>query len=95
MESVSRSDHTIDDIINSMTDEEYKKALEFHKFLISITKCTKGILTIEREKFIKLAAALMECSPIEAFEIIRKMQQYGWIKDLNKDYVIVNINKEK
>ncbi|BDB97446.1 hypothetical protein [Saccharolobus caldissimus] len=94
MESISRNDHTIDYIVNSMTDDEYKKAKELYKFLINITKCTQGILNIERKKLIDIAAAYMECTPIEAHNILIKMKSYGWIKTLDKDYIIVNIKKD-
>nr|WP_011225204.1 hypothetical protein [Sulfolobus islandicus]CAG38243.1 hypothetical protein [Sulfolobus islandicus] len=89
MEVISRKGYTIDELSSSMTDEEYKKALEFYRFLMAITKCTQGILNIERKKLIDLAAALMGCSPLEAHNILMKMRSYGWIKVLDKDYIIL------
>ena len=89
----------MENIINSiaalMTEEEYKKAKEFYKFLVNITKCNNGVLTIERKKLIDIAAAYMECIPLEAHTILMKMKAYGWIKTLDKDYIIVNLEKEE
>jgi glutamate formiminotransferase len=68
--------------------------LEFHKFLVNITKCNNGVLTIERKKLIDIAAAYMECTPLEAHNILMKMKTYGWIKTLDKDYIIVNLEKK-
>nr|WP_011225121.1 hypothetical protein [Sulfolobus islandicus]CAG38156.1 hypothetical protein [Sulfolobus islandicus] len=93
MEVAPRKGYTIDQLTNSMTDEEYRKALEFYRFLMTITKCTQGILTIDRKKLIDLAATLMECTPLEAYTIIRKMHNYGWIKTLDRDFIIVNLEK--
>jgi hypothetical protein len=76
-----------------MTEEEYVKAREFYKFLVNITKCNHGVLSIDRRKFIDIAAAYMKCSPIEAYNILMKMKSYGWIKTLDKDYVIINLEK--
>lgn len=70
-----------------MTDDEYRKAREFYKFLVNITKCNNGVLTIERKKLIDIASAYMECTPVEAYTIINKMHKYGWIKTLDKDYI--------
>jgi len=94
MEVIPRKGYTIDELTNSMTDDEYRKALEFHKFLVNITKCNNGVLTIERKKLIDIAAAYMECTPLEAYTIIKKMHNYGWIKTLDKDYIIVNLEKK-
>jgi len=84
----------IEYMTNLMSDEEYKKAVEFYKFLVNVTRCGKGILSIDRKKLIDVAAAYMGCSAIEAYTIIRKMHNYGWIKTLDKDYIIVNLEKE-
>lgn len=46
MEVLLRKGYTIDELANSMNDEEYRKAKEFYKFLINITKCSNGVLTI-------------------------------------------------
>jgi len=94
MEVIPRKDYTIDDLANSMTEEEYRKAKEFYKFLVNITKCNNGVLTIERKKLIDIAAAYMECTPLEAYTIIKKMRNYGWIKTLDKDYIIVKLEKK-
>ena len=94
MEVIPRKDYTIDDLANSMTEEEYRKAKEFYKFLVNITKCNNGVLTIERKKLIDIAAAYMECTPLEAYIIIKKMRNYGWIKTLDKDYIIVKLEKK-
>ena len=94
MEVLPRKGYTIDELTNSMTEEEYRKALEFHKFLVNITKCNNGILTIERKKLIDIAAAYMECSPVEAYNILMKMKAYGWIKTIDRYYIIVNLEKK-
>ena len=95
MKNISQSKYNtiIDSIADSMTEEEYAKAREFYKFLINITKCSHGILSINRKKFIDIAAAYMECTPLEAYNILMKMRSYGWIKTLDKDYVIINLEK--
>jgi len=94
MEVLPRKGYTIDDLANSMTDDEYRKAKEFYKFLVNITKCSNGVLTIERKKLIDIAAAYMECSPVEAYTIIKKMHNYGWIKTLDTHFIIINIEKK-
>jgi len=94
MEVLPRKGYTIDDLANSMTDDEYRKAKEFYKFLVNITKCSNGVLTIERKKLIDIAAAYMECSPVETYTIIKKMHNYGWIKTLDTHFIIVNIEKK-
>lgn len=91
MEAISRKGYIVDVLANSMTDEEYRKALEFYKFLINITKCSHGILNIDRKKLIDMAATFMECTTIEAYNILMKMYYYGWIKILDKDFIIVNL----
>lgn len=93
MEVISRKGYIIDELTDLMTEEEYKKALEFYKFLINITKCNRGILSIDRKKLIDMAATFMECTPIEAYNILMKMYNYGWIKILDKDFIIVNLQK--
>jgi hypothetical protein len=94
MEVFPRKGYTIDDLANSMTEEEYRKAAEFYKFLVNITKCNNGILTIERKKLIDIVAAYMECSPVEAYNILMKMKAYGWIKTIDRYYIIVNLEKK-
>jgi len=77
-------------LINGMTTEEYEKAKKFFEFLKGLTKCTHGFLNIDRENFIDLAAAFMKCTPFEAHQILMKMKEYGWLKELKMDYVVVN-----
>jgi len=94
MDVFPRKGYSIDELTNSMTEEEYRKALEFHKFLVNITKCNNGVLTIERKKLIDIAAAYMECTPLEAHNILMKMKTYRWIKTQDNDYIIVNLEKK-
>jgi len=81
----------IDSITNAMTEDEYKKAVEFHRFLVSITGCNHGVLSIDRERLIKVASAFMECDPLEAYNILKKMKDYGWILMWDRDFIIVNL----
>ena len=74
-----------------MTEDEYTKAREFYKFLVNITKCNNGILTIDRKKLIDIASVYMDCTPLEAHNILLKMKSYGWIKVLDNDYIAVNV----
>jgi hypothetical protein len=74
-----------------MTEDEYEKAKEFYRFLVSITKCNNGILTISREKLIDIASAYMKCDPFEAYNILMKMKSYGWITVIDKDYIAVKL----
>ncbi|MEJ2779369.1 hypothetical protein WIW89_00205 [Stygiolobus sp. CP850M] len=94
MEVLPRKGYTIDDLANAMTEDEYRKAKEFYKFLMTITKCSNGVLTIERKKLIDIAAAYMECTPVEAYNILTKMKGYGWIKTMDTHFIIVNIEKK-
>ena len=77
--------------IAPMTEEEYIKAKEFYRFLVSISKCNNGILSIEREKLIDIASAYMKCSPLEAYNILMKMKSYGWIKVIDNNYIAVKV----
>ena len=77
--------------IAPMTEEEYAKAKEFYRFLVSISKCNNGILTIDREKLIDIASAYMKCDPFEAYNILMKMKSYGWVKVIDKDYIAVKL----
>ena len=95
MEAVRNRAVSIDDLANAMTSDEYLKAKEFYSFLVDISKCTGGILRIEREKFIKLAATMMDCTPAEAYAIISKMRRYGWIKACDSHFVVVNVTNNK
>ena len=74
-----------------MTQEEYAKAREFYSFLVEISKCNNGVIHIEREKFIKLAAIMLDRTPVEAYSVLRKMQRYGWIAAIDDHFVIVNV----
>jgi hypothetical protein len=96
MKNVSKNNYNIimNGITSSMTEDEYAKAKEFYKFLMTITKCSNGILTIERKKLIDIVAAYMECTPVEAYTIMKKMYNYGWIKAMDKDYIVVNLEKK-
>ena len=97
MKSVSENNYNtiINSIVTSMTEEEYRKAVEFYKFLVDITKCNHGFLNIERKKLISIASAYMECTPVQAHAILQKMKAYGWIKILEDDFVVVNLEGKK
>jgi len=79
-------------LFNAMTQDEYPKAKEFYEFLKSITKCTRGFLRIDRKKLVDMAAAFMEVSPYEAYQILTKMVQYGWIRTMDNHFIIVSID---
>ncbi len=87
MKNVSENNYNV----APMTEDEYAKAIEFYKFLVSITKCNSGILTIDRKKLIDIASAYMDCTPLEAHNILLKMKSYGWIKVLDNDYIAVKV----
>ncbi len=94
MKSVSKNNNyniIINSIVASMTDDEYEKAKGFYKFLVNITKCTHGVLNIDRKKLVDIASAYMECTPMEAHAILLKMKAYGWIKIIENDFVVVNL----
>jgi len=93
MKSISKNSY-IDSIANAMTDDEYRKAVDFYRFLVSITKCNHGVLSINREKLIKVASAYMDCEPLEAYNIVRKMKDYGWIITIDKDFIIINLEEK-
>jgi len=60
MEKITKNNNyttAVNSIVDSMTEEEYGKAVEFYKFLVNITKYNHGILSIDREKLIDIAAA--------------------------------------
>jgi hypothetical protein len=94
MKKISQNNYNtaIDSIVDAMSEEEYRKAVMFYRFLVGVTKCSNGILSIDREKFIDIAAAYMKCSPIEAYNILRKMKAYDWIRIWDKDYVVINLD---
>ncbi len=39
---ISKINSFIDGLATAMTEDEYRKAVEFHKFLVSITGCNKA-----------------------------------------------------
>ena len=88
---ISKTNSFIDGLATAMTEDEYRKAVEFHSFLVSISRCNNGILSIDREKLIKVASAFMECDPLEAYNILRKMKDYGWILTWDMGFIIVNL----
>ena len=77
-------------LFDAMTTDEYEKAKRFYQFLKNITKGSNGVLTIEWEELIDVASGYMKVSPYEAYRILRKMKEYGWIKVIDKHFVIVN-----
>ncbi|MCY0882319.1 MAG: hypothetical protein OWQ50_00520 [Acidianus infernus] len=83
----------LDEITGTFTEDEYAKAVEFYKFLVSLSAQNKGILQIEWEKLIDLASSYMKVQPIEAFRIIKKMHAYGWIKMIDRHFIIVNLER--
>jgi len=92
MKRISKTNsYIIDGLATAMTEDEYKKAIEFHRFLASISRCDHGALSIDRERLIKVASAFMECDALEAYNILKKMKDYGWILTWDKDFVIVNL----
>jgi hypothetical protein len=91
MKKISKNNYynaAIDSIANSMSEEEYIKASEFYKFLVNITGCNHGVLSIDREKLIDIAAAYMKCTPVQAYNILTKMKAYGWIK--SSAFIVTN-----
>ena len=93
MKIVSENNYStiINSIATSMTDDEYRKARDFYKFLVDITKCNNGFLNIDRKKLVDIASAYMECTPMETHAILLKMKAYGWIKIIESDFVLVNL----
>jgi hypothetical protein len=83
---------TINLVFDAMTEEEFEKAKEFHEFLKNISKSNHGYINIRREQFIKLASCLMEVPPIEAYQILKKMKNYGWIIKMEQDFIIVRLD---
>jgi len=77
-------------LFNAMTEDEYLKAKKFYEFLKRISKSEHGRLNISRDELIDIASAIMKCSPYEAHQILMKMNQYRWLKELKMDYVVVN-----
>lgn len=74
-----------------MTDEEMEKAKKFYEFLKELSECKNGQLKFGRDELIPLASSIMKVSPIEAHNILMKMQEYGMIT-LGDRFIIVNID---
>jgi hypothetical protein len=91
MRAVMRKEPQSEFLFNAMTTEEYTKAKEFYEFLKRISECNHGFLNISRKELIDIATTIMKCTPYEAHLILRKMKQYGWIKEINDDLVVINI----
>ena len=79
-------------LFEAMTSEEYEKARRFYEFLKKISKGTNGYISIEWEELIDMASGFMKCSPYEAYRILRKMKEFGWIKEMDKHFIVVNID---
>jgi len=79
-------------LFDAMTSEEYERAKRFYQFLKNISKGTNGYITIEWEEFIDMASGYMKYSPYEAYRILRKMKEYGWIKEMDKHFIVINID---
>jgi len=92
--SISKKNNYIDSLATAMTDDEYRKAREFYKFLASISMCNHGVLSIDREKLIRVASAYMDCDPLEAYNILRKMMDYGWIMSWDRNFIVVNLEEK-
>ena len=90
MKAVAKKELPTKFLFNAMTSEEYEKAKKFHQFLKQITKGTHGYLTIEREDLVDMASGFMKCEPFEAYRILMKMKEYGWIKEIDRHFIIVN-----
>jgi len=85
-----RKESPVKFLFNAMTSDEYERAKRFYEFLKNITKGTNGYLTIEWEELIDMASGYMKCSPYEAYRILMKMKEYGWIKEIDKHFIVVN-----
>jgi len=90
MKAVMKNEWPTKFLFNAMTSDEYEKAKRFHQFLKQITKGTHGYLTIEWEDLIDMASGFMKCEPYEAYRILMKMKEYGWIKEIDRHFIIVN-----
>ncbi len=77
-------------LFNAMTSEEYEKAKRFHQFLKNLTKGTHGYLTIEWEDLVDMASGFMKTTPYDAYRILMKMKEYGWIKKIDRHFILVN-----
>jgi hypothetical protein len=79
-------------VFDAMTEEEFEKAKKLYEFLKNISKSNHGYINIRREQFVKLASCLMEVPPIEAYRILKKMKNYGWIISMEQDFIIVKLD---
>ena len=85
-----RKESPVKFLFNAMTSDEYERAKRFYEFLKKITKGTNGYLMIEWEELIDMASGYMKCSPYDAYRILRKMKEYGWIKEIDKHFIVVS-----
>jgi len=90
MKAVAKKELPTKFLFNAMTSEEYEKAKKFHQFLKQITKGTHGYLTIEREDLVDMASSFMKTTPYDAYRILMKMKEYGWIKEIDRHFILVN-----
>ena len=90
MKAVTKNESPTKFLFDAMTSDEYEKAKRFHQFLKQITKGTHGYLTIERDDLVDMASSFMKCEPFEAYRILMKMKEYGWIKEIDRHFVLVN-----
>jgi len=90
MKAVTKKELPTKFLFNAMTSEEYEKAKRFHQFLKNLTKGTHGYLTIEWEDLVDMASGFMKTTPYEAYRILKKMKEYGWIKVIDSHFIIVN-----
>jgi len=90
MKAVTEKELSAKFLFNAMTSEEYEKAKRFHQFLKNLTKGTHGYLSIEREDLIDMASGFMKTTPYDAYRILMKMKEYGWIKEIDRHFILVN-----
>jgi len=90
MKAVTKEKPSTKFLFNAMTSEEYEKAKRFHQFLKQITKGTHGYLTIEWEDLVDMASGFMKTTPYDAYRILMKMKEYGWIKEIDRHFILVN-----
>ena len=90
MKAVTEKELSTKFLFNAMTSEEYEKAKRFLQFLKNLTKGTHGYLTIEREDLIDMASGFMKTTPYDAYRILMKMKEYGWIKEIDRHFILVN-----
>ena len=85
-----RKESSVKFLFSAMTSDEYERAKRFYEFLKKISKGTNGYLTIEWEELIDMASGYMKCLPYDAYRILMKMKEYGWIKEIDKHFIVVN-----